>query len=94
MGYDFRTGSSSYAGSIDPLTSPKPVYDLTQVVRLWSARTSVSKIILGYLLRHRLVDHDQRPNATVINGSACSPVLCFLRPGGSLARRTERTTTR
>ena len=47
MGYDFRTGSSSYAGSTDPLTSPKPVYDLTSVVNAWKKRTSVSKIILG-----------------------------------------------
>jgi len=42
MGYDFRTGSSSHAGSIDPLTSPKPVYDLTGVVNAWKKRTSAS----------------------------------------------------
>jgi spore germination protein YaaH len=91
MGYDFRTGSSSYAGSIDPLTSPKPVYDLTQVVRLWSARTSVSKIILGlpyYGIAWSTTTN--APNATVINGSACSPVSVFFAQAASLAAANGR----
>ncbi|MGD0862239.1 MAG: glycosyl hydrolase family 18 protein [Candidatus Limnocylindrales bacterium] len=91
MGYDFRTGSSSYAGSIDPLTSPKPVYDLTQVVNLWKARTSVSKIILGlpyYGIAWSTTSN--APNATVISGSACSPVSVFFAQAASLAATNGR----
>ncbi len=46
MGYDFRDGGSSYAASLDPLTSPK-VYDLTDSVNVYKANVPVSKIILG-----------------------------------------------
>ena len=90
MGYDFRTGSSSYAGSIDPLTSPKPVYDLTQVVNAYKARTSVSKIILGlpyYGIAWSTATND--PNATVIS-SSCSPTSVFFASAASLAATNGR----
>ena len=45
MGYDYRTASSSEAGSISPLTGP--VYDLTDTVRAFTAEVAPSKIILG-----------------------------------------------
>ncbi|MGE5156360.1 MAG: glycosyl hydrolase family 18 protein, partial [Betaproteobacteria bacterium] len=45
MGYDYRTASSSYAGSIDPLSGP--VYDLTDTIREYTARVSPSQVILG-----------------------------------------------
>ncbi len=45
MGYDYRTGSSSTAGSIDPLSGP--TYDLTDTVRAYTARVAPSRIILG-----------------------------------------------
>lgn len=90
MGYDFRTGSSSYAGSIDPLTSPKPVYDLTQVVHLWAARTSVSHIILGlpyYGIAWSTAANT--PNSTVIS-SSCSPTSVFFAQAASLAATNGR----
>jgi len=46
MGYDFRTGSPTTTGSIDPLTSPL-VYDLGNAVAAFKAHVPVSKIILG-----------------------------------------------
>ena len=46
MGYDFRTGSSPYAASMDPLTSPR-VFDLTDAVNSYKAVAPASKIILG-----------------------------------------------
>jgi spore germination protein YaaH len=45
MGYDYRTASSGYAGSIDPLSGP--AYDLQDTIATFSARVSPSKIILG-----------------------------------------------
>jgi spore germination protein YaaH len=45
MGYDYRTSSSSVAGSISPLTGPH--YDLTDTVKAYTARISPSKVILG-----------------------------------------------
>ena len=90
MGYDFRTGSSSYAGSIDPLTSPKPVYDLTQVVKAYMARTADSKIILGlpyYGIAWSTATND--PNATVIK-SSCAPTSVFFAGAASLAATNGR----
>src|SRR5690606_28655467 len=45
MGYDYRTSSSNYVGSISPLSGP--AYDLTDTVRAYAARVPGSKIILG-----------------------------------------------
>jgi spore germination protein YaaH/flagellar hook assembly protein FlgD len=45
MGYDYRIGSSSTAGSIDPLSGP--TYDLADTVRAYKARVPGSRIILG-----------------------------------------------
>lgn len=45
MGYDYRTASSSVAGSISPLTGPR--YDLTDTVMAYTAKISPSKVILG-----------------------------------------------
>ncbi len=45
MGYDYRTASSSVAGSISPLTGPR--YDLTDTVTAYTAKISPSKVILG-----------------------------------------------
>jgi spore germination protein YaaH/flagellar hook assembly protein FlgD len=45
MGYDYRTASSSNAGSIDPLAGP--AYDLTDTVRTYTARVPASRVILG-----------------------------------------------
>lgn len=45
MGYDYRTGGSATAGSIDPLSGPK--YDLTDTVRAYTSRVSPSRVILG-----------------------------------------------
>ena len=45
MGYDYRIGSSSTAGSIDPLSGPG--YDLADTVRAYKARVPGSRIILG-----------------------------------------------
>ncbi len=45
MGYDYRTGGSATAGSIDPLRGPK--YDLADTVRAFTARVDPSRVILG-----------------------------------------------
>ena len=45
MGYDYRTASSNYAGSIDPLSGP--AYDLTETVQAYLARVPANRIILG-----------------------------------------------
>jgi len=45
MGYDYRTASSGYAGSIDPLSGP--AYDLQDTVNAFAARVAPSKLILG-----------------------------------------------
>jgi spore germination protein YaaH/flagellar hook assembly protein FlgD len=45
MGYDYRTSSATYAGSIDPLSGP--AYDLADTVRAFTARVVPSKVILG-----------------------------------------------
>jgi spore germination protein YaaH len=45
MGYDYRTASSGYAGSIDPLSGP--AYDLEDTVNAYAARVAPSKLILG-----------------------------------------------
>ena len=90
MGYDFRNGSSSYAGSIAPLTSPKPVYDLTQVVDAYKARPADSKIILGlpyYGIAWSTATND--PNATVIK-SSCAPTSVFFAGAASLAATNGR----
>ena len=44
MGYDYRTASSNYAGSIDPLAGP--AYDLADTVRSFASRVSPSRLIL------------------------------------------------
>jgi hypothetical protein len=91
MGYDFRTGSSSYAGSIDPLTSPRNVYDLTQVVKLWKARTDVSHIILGlpyYGIAWSTVDN--KPNSTVRSGTGCSATSVLFGQAALLASQNGR----
>ena len=86
MGYDFRGGGSAYAGSIDPLTSPKPVYDLTQVVHAWAARTAVSKIILGlpyYGIAWTTTTNS--PYGTVVKNSCIAPTSVFFAQAASLA---------
>jgi spore germination protein YaaH len=91
MGYDFRTGSSSYAGAISPLTSPRPVYDLTQVIGLYKARVSVSKIILGlpwYGIAWSTVSNE--PNANVLSGSGCRPTSVLFGQAFSLASENGR----
>ena len=45
MGYDYRTAGSGYAGSIAPLTGP--AYDVSDTLRVFLARTSPGKVILG-----------------------------------------------
>ncbi|HXI44917.1 MAG TPA: glycosyl hydrolase family 18 protein, partial [Candidatus Acidoferrales bacterium] len=45
MGYDYRTASSSSAGSISPLTGPP--YDLHETLSAYSAKVSPSKLLLG-----------------------------------------------
>lgn len=45
MGYDFRTASSSVAGSISPLRGPG--YDVTDTVEAFLAETPASKVILA-----------------------------------------------
>jgi spore germination protein YaaH len=45
MGYDYRTASAGYAGSIDPLSGP--AYDLQDTVNAYAARVAPSKLILG-----------------------------------------------
>ena len=91
MGYDFRTGSSSYAGAISPLTSPRSVYDLTQVIGLYKARISVSKIILGlpwYGIAWSTVSNT--PNATVLGGSGCRPTSVLFAQAALLASQNGR----
>jgi spore germination protein YaaH len=90
MGYDFRTGSSGYAGAISPLTSPKPVYDLTQVINLYKARVSLSKVILGlpwYGIAWSTVSN--QPNANTIS-SGCSPTSVLFGQASSLAAANGR----
>src|SRR4051794_36680659 len=45
MGYDYRIGSSSTSGSIDPLSGPS--YDLADTIRAYRARVPASRLILG-----------------------------------------------
>jgi spore germination protein YaaH len=45
MGYDYRTASAGYSGSIDPLSGP--AYDLQDTVNAFAARVAPSKLILG-----------------------------------------------
>jgi spore germination protein YaaH len=45
MGYDYRNGSASTAGSISPLTGP--AYDLSETIAAYAARVPASKLILG-----------------------------------------------
>ncbi len=45
MGYDYRTASSSTAGSVDPVSGRQ--YDLADTVRAYTARVSASRVILG-----------------------------------------------
>jgi spore germination protein YaaH/flagellar hook assembly protein FlgD len=45
MGYDYRIGSSSTAGSVDPLSGPS--VDLADTVRAYKARVPGSRLILG-----------------------------------------------
>ncbi len=45
MGYDYRTASSSTAGSVDPLSGRQ--YDLADTIRAYTARISPSRVILG-----------------------------------------------
>jgi spore germination protein YaaH len=91
MGYDFRTGSSGYAGSVDPLTSPMPVYDLTYVVNLWEKWTSASKIILGlpyYGVAWSTTSN--APNATVLPSSGCAATSVFFAQAALLASTNGR----
>ncbi len=91
MGYDFRTSSSSYAGSTDPLTSPKPVYDLTSVVKTWEKRTSASKIILGlpyYGIAWTTTTNS--PNGTVVAKSCIAPTSVLYAQAASLAATNGR----
>jgi spore germination protein YaaH len=46
MGYDFRSIDSTYAASMDPLTSPK-IFDLTDSINRYKAWAPTSKLILG-----------------------------------------------
>ncbi|HUR06055.1 MAG TPA: glycosyl hydrolase family 18 protein, partial [Nonomuraea sp.] len=68
MGYDYRTASSSVAGSISPLTGPR--YDLNDTVKAYTAKISPSKVILGvpYYGRAWSTSTD-RLNATSISGT-------------------------
>jgi spore germination protein YaaH len=45
MGYDYRTASAGYAGSISPLAGP--AYDLGDTLAAYLARVPASKLILG-----------------------------------------------
>jgi spore germination protein YaaH/flagellar hook assembly protein FlgD len=45
MGYDYRTGSSSVAGSVAPIAGP--TYDIGDTIRAYLARIPASKVILG-----------------------------------------------
>ena len=45
MGYDYRTGSSSVAGSVAPIAGP--TYDIGDTIRAYLSRIPASKIILG-----------------------------------------------
>jgi spore germination protein YaaH len=90
MGYDFRTGSSSYAGSIDPLTSPRPVYDLTQVINSYKTKTTVDKIILGlpwYGIAWSTTSN--APNATT-RSSGCSATSVLFAQAALLASQNGR----
>ena len=68
MGYDYRTASSSNAGSIAPLTGPR--YDLNDTIKAYTARISPSKVILGvpYYGRAWSTPSDA-PNASNISGT-------------------------
>ncbi len=68
MGYDYRTASSSVAGSISPLTGPR--YDLNDTVKAYTAKISPSKVILGvpYYGRAWSTSSDNL-NATNISGT-------------------------
>jgi spore germination protein YaaH len=90
MGYDFRTGSSGYAGSIDPLTSPRAVYDLTQVIKGYKTKTTVDKIILGlpwYGIAWSTVSN--APNATT-RSSGCSATSVLFAQAALLASQNGR----
>ena len=91
MGYDFRTGTSGYAGSIDPLTSPRPVYDLTQVIKAYETRTSASKIILGlpyYGIAWSTTSN--APNAPTKSGSGCAATSVLFAQAALLASTNGR----
>jgi spore germination protein YaaH len=45
MGYDYRTADASAAGSVAPLNGP--LYDISDTLAAYLARTSASKLILG-----------------------------------------------
>jgi spore germination protein YaaH len=45
MGYDYKTATSSTAGSISPLTGPS--YDLTETIAAYTALVPASRLILG-----------------------------------------------
>jgi spore germination protein YaaH len=45
MGYDYRTASQGYVGSIAPIAGP--VYDVTDTMKAYTARVAASKLILG-----------------------------------------------
>lgn len=68
MGYDYRTASSSSAGSISPLSGPR--YDLSDTVKAYTAKISPSKVILGvpYYGRAWSTSSDAL-NATNISGT-------------------------
>ena len=91
MGYDFRNGDADNAGSTDPLTSPKPVYDLTQVVASWMKRTSASKIILGlpyYGIAWTTTTN--QPYGTVVKKSCIAPTSVFFAQAAALAKTNGR----
>ncbi len=91
MGYDFRAGGSYYAGSIDPLTSPADVYDLTQVINSYKSRVPVSKIILG-LPWYGIAwsTHVDAPNDRVLKNSGCEPTSVLFAQAALLASQHGR----
>jgi len=68
MGYDYRTDSSSDAGSISPLSGPR--YDLTDTVKAYTSKISASKVILGvpYYGRAWSTSSDKL-NASTVSGA-------------------------
>jgi len=68
MGYDYKTDSSSIAGSVSPLAGPR--YDLNDTIKAYTAKISPSKVILGvpYYGRAWSTSSDQ-VNASTLAGA-------------------------